>query len=154
TAACSKFSGSRPLGMAMKRRHSIVRAVSIAVCVSRAGVARAHYGAGVSAYKKGDYVRALTVFTPLAEAGDARAQFALGLLFDNGEGTPRDDASAFAWYLKSANQNFAKAQYNLALMCEARRAACADKARDWFSRAALRGNADAVTRLHGYAGTG
>ncbi|MEX2480433.1 MAG: tetratricopeptide repeat protein [Gammaproteobacteria bacterium] len=138
----------------MKRRRSIVKAVIIAACVAGTVAVYADYGAGVAAYKEGDYVRALTVFSPLAEAGDARAQFALGLLFDNGEGTPRDDAAAFAWYRKSAAQGFAKAQYNLALMCEARRAVCADSARDWFARAALRGNADAVTRLRGYASAG
>ena len=34
-----------------------------------------------------------------AEKGDAAAQFALGLMYDEGRGVPKDEAEAYKWYL-------------------------------------------------------
>ena len=51
----------------------------------------ADFGAGVAAYKRGEFELARTEFERLAAAGDARAQFAIGLMYDNGEGVGRDD---------------------------------------------------------------
>ena len=39
-----------------------------------------------------------------AEAGDASAQFNLGVMYDNGEGVPEDDAEAVRWYRMAAEQ--------------------------------------------------
>jgi uncharacterized protein len=135
----------------MYSRRVFVRALIILVFAAVAGPVCADFGAGVAAYKRGDFERAHVLFEPLAEADDARAQFALGLLYDNGEGVPQDVAAAFDWYGKSAAQGYAKAQYNLALMLESGRIGAASDARARFARAALKGNADAVTRLHEYA---
>jgi hypothetical protein len=46
-----------------------------------------------------------------AKGGDADAQFNLGVMYDNGEGVPEDDAEAVKWYRRAAEQGFAEAQY-------------------------------------------
>ena len=45
-----------------------------------------------------------------AEQGDAAAQFVLGGMYAEGNGVPKDDASAATWYRKAAEQGFAAAQ--------------------------------------------
>ena len=45
----------------------------------------------------------------LAEQGDAKAQFNLGVIYDNGEGVPEDDAEAVKWFRMAAEQ-IARAQ--------------------------------------------
>ena len=52
----------------------------------------------------------------LAEAGDTEAQYNLGVMYDNGEGIPQDDAEAVRWYRLAAEQGSATAQYNLGVM--------------------------------------
>jgi TPR repeat protein len=51
---------------------------------------------GVAAAKRGDDATALRLFRPLADKGDAAAQYFLGLMYANGRGVRRDDATAVA----------------------------------------------------------
>ena len=46
------------------------------------------------------------------------AQFDLGLMFDNGNGVPKDFEQAVNWYRKAAEQDHVAAQYNLAVAYE------------------------------------
>ena len=48
--------------------------------------------------------------------GYADAQSNLGIMYDNGNGVPENDAEAVKWYRKAADQGNAKAQYNLGVM--------------------------------------
>ena len=50
-----------------------------------------------AAYVKQDYATALRLFRPLADQGDADAQSMLGLMYDNGQGVPKDDVLAYMW---------------------------------------------------------
>ena len=68
-----------------------------------------------AAYKRGDYATALRGFRPLAEQGDADAQFFLGVMYDNGEGVPKDDAGTAKWYRRAAEQGLAGSRFALAL---------------------------------------
>ena len=113
------------------------------------GLAFADFRAGLTAYKHGDYANAARIFKDMAEHGDSAAQFALGLLYDKGQGVPRDDAKALEWYTKSAEGGYAKAQYNLALMYEHGEGIKADlnQAREWFRKAAVGGNGSAMDHL-------
>ena len=76
----------------------------------------ADYGAGVAAYRQGDYAAAFGEFRSVAEQGDADAQFALGFMYRNGQGVPEDFHQAVLWYRKAAEQGSARAQYYLGLM--------------------------------------
>jgi TPR repeat protein len=80
----------------------------------------------------------------LAEKGDPEAQFELGLAFASG-GDRFDSAEAARWYLKAAEQNHARAQYNLGLMYLKGQGVPRDKAlsRLWMSKAANLGDAGA-----------
>ena len=56
-----------------------------------------------------------------AEAGDTESEVELGRRYDKGEGVVKDHAEAAKWYRKAADQNYAKAQYNLGISYEQRR---------------------------------
>jgi TPR repeat protein len=69
-----------------------------------------------AAYQQGDYACALRLFRPLAEQGNARAQTLLGLMYEDGQGVPKNFAQAAKWYQRASEQDFAMAQNNLGLM--------------------------------------
>ena len=76
------------------------------------------WGRARTAHERGDYAAELAIVRPLAEQGYAFAQFNLGVLYDNGQGVPQDDAQAIIWYRKAAEQGLSQAQVNLAIMYE------------------------------------
>ncbi len=51
-----------------------------------------------------------------AKAGDAVAQVILGVMYDDGDGVPENDAEAVKWYRKAADQGFAPGQVALGVM--------------------------------------
>ena len=71
---------------------------------------------GVAAYQRGDYSTAVRLWRPLAEQGDAFVQWLLGIMHDQGQGVPQDDAEAVKWYRLAAEQGDAEAQNNLGVM--------------------------------------
>ena len=58
----------------------------------------------------------LTDLRARAEAGDTSAQNNLGQMYATGEGVPKDDVEAVAWFRLAAEQGHARAQYNLGVM--------------------------------------
>ena len=48
-----------------------------------------------------------------AEAGDAESEVELGLRYLDGKDVPKNQVEAVKWFRKAAEQNLAKAQYNL-----------------------------------------
>jgi TPR repeat protein len=91
-----------------------------------------------SAYKRGDYATVLQLMRPMADAGNTRAQTYLGVLYDNGQGVPQDDAQAVAWYRKAADQGDPRAQTNLGAAYETGRGVVRDlgQAAEWYRKAA------------------
>jgi TPR repeat protein len=61
---------------------------------------------------------ALQRLRALAEGGDAEAQINMGVLYDRGQGVPKDSGEAAAWYRKAAEQGDALGQHNLGSMYE------------------------------------
>jgi uncharacterized protein len=53
-----------------------------------------------------------------AEAGSAKARYNLGVLYNTGQGVPKDTRISAEWYSKAAYQNHAGAQFNLAYLYE------------------------------------
>ena len=106
----------------------------------------ADYQAGMDANNRGDYATALREWRLLAEQGNARAQFDLGLLYENGDGVPRDYAKARQWYEKSAAQGGAKAQFYLGMQSAFGEGGPLDlvQAHMWYSLAAVNGHAAAT----------
>ena len=120
-------------------RFSVALSLSI-ICL--AAPARADFQAGMDAYNQGDFKTALREWQPLADQGDARAQFSFGLLYENGDGVPRDYAKARQWYEKAAAQGDAKAQLYLGLQSSFGQGVPMDlvEAYMWYSLAAGNGN--------------
>ncbi|SDG67369.1 tetratricopeptide repeat protein [Roseospirillum parvum] len=58
---------------------------------------------GYAAYASGDFATARAIWEPLANQGDGWAQYYMGLMYEAGQGVPRDDRAALDWYLKAAN---------------------------------------------------
>ncbi|MBK5281396.1 MAG: sel1 repeat family protein [Nitrospiraceae bacterium] len=132
------MSNDRP----MLFRFAIALMLSI-VCLAVS--AWADFQAGLDAYNRGNYATALREWRPLAEQGDASAQFQIGLLYDNGDGVPRDLASARQWYEKAAAQGEAKAQFYLGMQSAYGEGGPMDlvQAHMWYSLAAGNGYAHA-----------
>lgn len=85
-----------------------------------------------------------------AHYGNPSAQTQLGMLFIHGdEGMPRDGAQAAMWFRRAAEQGFADAQFNLALILLQGDGVSPDPAEAliWCRRAAEQGIADAQDRL-------
>ena len=80
-----------------------------------AGLALADYDSGLRAYHADQFAVALKEFRVLAEMGDAHAQYALGQMYFEGKGVPKNQVGALSWYRRAAEQGFGKAQYNLAI---------------------------------------
>jgi predicted aspartyl protease len=100
------------------------------------------------AVRAGD-IRALEQLRTLAGKGDAIAQFNLGVIYQGGDGVPKDVEVAAQWYRKAAEQGYADAQYNLGWMYDAgegmpRNASVAAK---WYRKAAEQGNVEAQFSL-------
>ncbi|MBN2603377.1 MAG: bifunctional trypsin-like peptidase domain-containing/SEL1-like repeat protein [Candidatus Thermoplasmatota archaeon] len=72
------------------------------------------FKAGYAAYQKKEFSKAFDLFIAAAENGNADSQNVLGLMYVNGEGAEKDCEKARLWFLKSALQNHAPAQLNIA----------------------------------------
>jgi TPR repeat protein len=96
---------------------------------------------GIDAYHEKAYAKAAELWRPLAEAGNAPAQYLLGSLYVEGNGVERDDATAFMWFLRAANQGDAAAQYNVGASYSGGKGAPQSyvDAAKWFRRAADQG---------------
>jgi len=84
-----------------------------------------------------------------AETGDADAQNTLGVMYQSGEGVPKDAVKAVEWYQKAASQGNARAQVNLGSMYNSGEGVPKDavKAVEWYQKAAAQGNVDAQFNL-------
>lgn len=73
---------------------------------------------GTKAYNRGDYATAVKEFRAFAERGFANPQYLLGVMYENGQGVPKDNESAYRWYVEAAYQGHAQAQNNLGALYE------------------------------------
>ena len=75
--------------------------------------------------------------------------FTLGVMYDNGRGTPRDYNEAVKWYKKAAETGIPEAQYNLGNMYSIGQGVTKDneEAVKWYTKAAEQGYSDAQLNL-------
>lgn len=81
----------------------------ITACATQDKAAQQSLALGKANFVVHNYDMAYEHLAPLAEGGDADAQYALGYMYYNGYGVPRDDAIATQWIKKSAKQHNLKA---------------------------------------------
>lgn len=104
---------------------------------------------GIAAAERGAFEETVSLWRPLAEKGYPRAQYGMGVLYERGQGVPRDPALAVDWYGKAARQNIWEAQVNLGLLYVAGDGIARDyaSAATWFREAAEGGAADGQINL-------
>ena len=100
------------------------------------------YAKGLEAVQLGDYQTALQECRPLADQGYAAAQFNLGIMYQTGQGVPKDYAEAVKWYRLAAEQGYASAQSNLGWMYKLGDGVLQDNviAHMWYNIASGNGN--------------
>ncbi len=106
---------------------------------------------GVDHEKQKHYAEALACYREAAEQGHIEAAFRAGVLYEVGEGIPRNVPEALAWFLKAAEQGHARAQYFVGYLYGRGRYGVASdpaSAAKWFRRAAEQG----ITRAQCYLG--
>lgn len=74
------------------------------------------YQEGYEAYQQDDYAVALAKWRPLARQGSSAAQLFIGFMYANGQGVPKNGATAAEWYGEAAERDNVVAQVRLALM--------------------------------------
>lgn len=92
-----------------------------------------------------------------AELGNPIAQYNLAMMYSNGESVYVDYQQAVYWFSKSADQNFAPAQYRLGELYYFEKGGLErdlQKAIEMFNKAARQGDADAQMNLAMLCGTG
>jgi len=105
--------------------------------------------AGLAAYDRGDYATALKEFTPLAEEGVPTAQAALGAMYMDGLGVPRNIPAALHWLGLAAKQGMAAAELRLGTLYLLGDGVPANPsvAAQWFKAAADKGMARAQVNM-------
>ncbi|MDR2136964.1 MAG: hypothetical protein LBO68_01630 [Synergistaceae bacterium] len=83
----------------------------LAVCFL-SGCAEADYEKGVAAQAAGDYAEALNQW--MVTSDDPRCMRAIGVMYDYGEGLPRDEFKAAEWYTRAAEKGEYRAIAQLA----------------------------------------
>ena len=82
-------------------------------CLAFTPLAAQNFEKGMAAAEAGDFATAYKEWLPLAKEGDSEAQFYLGILYEIGEGVPKNQAEAVKWFKLSAEQDHIKAQNKL-----------------------------------------
>ena len=68
---------------------------------------------GLAAFESKHFSSAMQYLSPLARAGNAEAQYRVAIMFQNGLGLVANEAQAFAWLQRAAEQNHGLAQHGL-----------------------------------------
>lgn len=74
---------------------------------------RADFDAGVMAYANGDFDAAAREFSQLSEKGDIAGLYHMGLLYEEGQGVPKQFDAAVRCYTKAAEQGYVDAYFAL-----------------------------------------
>lgn len=103
---------------------------------------RADFDAGMYSYSMGNYDDAAREFRDCADRGEVQGEYYIGLLYEEGQGVPKDYQIAFNWYAKAANQGDVDAAFALGRMYSQGLGVDQDRARAyvWYGRAARGGH--------------
>lgn len=107
------------------------------------------FDAGIAAYQANNLPLAFKSFQSASKKGHADSQFNLGLMYEQGIGTAKNESQAVAWYRESAAQGNSAAQFNLGVLYENGRGTKVDfaQANKWYRSASVQGDALAIGNL-------
>jgi len=71
---------------------ALIAAMCVGFTLGLTAPAWAGLDEGVAAHRRGDYATAVREWRPLAKQGHAKAQYNLGVMYDNGQGTPESQS--------------------------------------------------------------
>jgi uncharacterized protein len=102
----------------------------------------ADFDRGLTAYASGDFDIAAREFSLLAAKGDKEGQYHLGLLYEEGQGVPKNFDEAVACYTQAAAQGYVDAYFALGEIFISRSAPRIDRisAYRWLEMAAKYGH--------------
>lgn len=127
----------------------IAIALSFSLAASLSAQERSDWYKANVAYDSGDYSTALAIWRPRAEKGEATSQHALGVMYDQGQGVPKDAAMAAVWFRKAAEQGWPLSQFRLGLSYELGEGVGQSSvdAANWYRKAAESGLTPAQHKL-------
>lgn len=96
----------------MKKFFGTATLAIAAIFACACGCAEASYEKGVEARRDGDLAEALNQW--LVASDDPRCMTAIGVMYDYGEGVPKDDVKAVEWYTRAADKGEYRAIAQLA----------------------------------------
>ena len=102
-----------------------------------------------AAVDRGDYATALRLFRTLAAQGFPGAKWALGTMYSEGKGVPKDDLAALTWHRQAADQGYLLSQYEIGARYDRGIGVGKDhaEAAKWFRRSAEQGYGMAQVNL-------
>jgi len=114
------------------------------------------FKAAVAAQQRGDYAKALRMFQALAVQNIPGALWAMGVVYAEGQGVPRDYSVAARWYRRAANRGHPLSQYELGALYDRGLGVTRSptEAAKWFRRAADQGYGMAQVNLGAMYSTG
>jgi uncharacterized protein len=129
----------------MQRLLHFLFATSLALGASSVVPAKANFADAQAAFERGDYQTAYAEYLRLAQTGDSNAETALGILYSDGHGVPKDQSVAVTWFRKAAEKGNPQAQLNLGIHYEQGEGVEQDfpAAFGWYRKAAEQGYAPA-----------
>jgi uncharacterized protein len=105
--------------------------------------------AGQLAFQDGFYAKAVSELLPLARKGNVPAQYQIARMYHEGKGLPEDNATAFRWAHKAADQGSHDAAALLGVLYAQGQGVAKDDdlAATWFHHAAHWGNPIGQTKM-------
>ena len=109
----------------------------------------ANFKAGVAAIDVQNMPLAYKNFLAAAKEGHSDSQIYLGVMYEQGIGTTKNEKEALIWYKKAAEQGNPGAQFNLGVLYENGRGTAVDfsQANKWYRKAAVQGDGLAIGNL-------
>lgn len=106
-------------------------------------------GTALEAYARGDFSAAFSRFLPDAKTGNAWSMYFVGLMFQNGEGIPKNYDEANKWMLRSAEKGNSEAMANMGKVYADGLGVAQDSSTSfkWYQLAASHGSEMAMTSL-------
>ena len=131
----------------LKGRQGMVAVVLLVLVTFVAAESQAHTDEE-STWASFKYAVLFRVFSVLAEQGYVSAQNKLASMYEEGHGTPRDEAEARRWYLRAAEQGDTHAQFHFVNLSRKGEVSLHDDAEAvrWYRQAAEQG--DALARIN------
>lgn len=81
----------------------------LTACATQSQAQKQELALGKANFAVKNYDLAYNHLAPLADSGDRDAQYAIGYMYYNGYGVPKDEEQALLWIQKSAEQHNLKA---------------------------------------------